>query len=351
MGVSGLTLTVDADAWRTHLQTVAEATPGLVPVAKGNGYGYGLPLLAEEAELLGVDTIAVGVPAEVNAVRDSFAGDIVVLNPWLDQDRACLATAEDPRVIPTVSRVDDIAKLGATGIRTRMLAEVMTSMRRHGMPPTHLGAVADLGDTLDFAGWVIHLPHAEGGRVKEAETLAAACHAARPGPIWFSHLSIADAKRITESLGVDVRMRMGTTLWLGAPETRLTTATVLDVHRVERGDEIGYWQRKAPRSGWVAIVAGGTANGIAMEAPTSARSLRSRVISVATGSLEALGRALSPYTIGGKKRWFAEPPHMQSSMVLIPGDVAPPAIGDQIRVEVRLTTATVDQVILGQEDT
>src|SRR5690606_7093602 len=108
---------------------------------------------------------------------------------------------------------------GATGIRTRILAEVMTSMRRHGMPPTQLGAVAELPDTLDFAGWVIHLPHAESGRVKEAETLAAACHAVRPAPIWFSHLSYADARRITESLGVDVRMRMGTKLWLGAPET------------------------------------------------------------------------------------------------------------------------------------
>src|SRR5690606_34701116 len=144
--------TVDAEAWRTHLRTVADAIPGLVPVAKGNGYGYGLPLLAEEAEQLGVDTIAVGVPAEVNAVRDRFSGDIVVLNPWLEADQSSLAAAEDPRVIPTISRVDDIAKLGATGIRTRVLAEVMTSMRRHGMPPTQLGAVAELPDTLDFAG-------------------------------------------------------------------------------------------------------------------------------------------------------------------------------------------------------
>src|SRR5690606_5441153 len=125
-----------------------------------------------------------------------------------------------------------------------------------------------------------------------------------------------------------VRLRIGTELWLGAPSTRHATATVLDVHRVHRGDRIGYWQRRGPHGGGVVILAGGTAHGIAMEAPTSARSFRSRMISVATGSLEAIGRALSPYTIDGKKRWFAEPPHMQSSMVLLPEDARPPAVGD-----------------------
>ena len=35
-----LTLTVDGERWRAHLREVAEATPGIVPVAKGNGYGF-----------------------------------------------------------------------------------------------------------------------------------------------------------------------------------------------------------------------------------------------------------------------------------------------------------------------
>src|SRR5699024_5493749 len=140
----------------------------------------------------------------------------------------------------------------------------------------------------------------------------------------------------------DVRMRVGTRLWLGAPATRRATATVLDVHEVARGNRIGYWQRRVPGPGWVVVVAGGTANGIAMQAPTSARSARSRAISVATGSLEAIGRALSPYTIDGRKRWFAEPPHMQSSMVLLPAGATPPAIGDEVEVELRLTTALVE---------
>ena len=44
-----LTLTVDGDRWRAHLRAVAEATPGLMPVAKGNGYGFSLGRLARKA--------------------------------------------------------------------------------------------------------------------------------------------------------------------------------------------------------------------------------------------------------------------------------------------------------------
>ena len=47
-----LTLQVDGDRWRTHLRTVAEeyreaAGGGIVPVVKGNGYGFGPASLAD----------------------------------------------------------------------------------------------------------------------------------------------------------------------------------------------------------------------------------------------------------------------------------------------------------------
>ena len=69
-----LTLRVDGARWRTHLRAVAEqyreaAGGGLVPVVKGNGYGFGLDRLAREAATLGVDTVAVGTPEEVRTVR------------------------------------------------------------------------------------------------------------------------------------------------------------------------------------------------------------------------------------------------------------------------------------------
>ena len=76
-----------------------------------------------------------------------------------------------------------------------------------------------------------------------------------------------------------------------------------------------------------------------------AKNVRQRAISFATGGLEAAGLALSPYTIGGAKRWFVEPPHMQSSLVFVPAKVEPPQVGEEIPVEVRNTIATFDHVV------
>lgn len=36
-----LTLYVDTARWRAHQQSVLQQFPGLVPVCKGNGYGFG----------------------------------------------------------------------------------------------------------------------------------------------------------------------------------------------------------------------------------------------------------------------------------------------------------------------
>ena len=47
--MGGVDSRLDAERWREHLATVAGRRPGLVPVIKGNGYGFGLARLAEEA--------------------------------------------------------------------------------------------------------------------------------------------------------------------------------------------------------------------------------------------------------------------------------------------------------------
>ena len=66
-----LTLYVDGDRWRAHLQEVRDLHPGIVPVLKGNGYGFGMDRLARRAAWLGVDTVAVGMYSEVAAGRRS----------------------------------------------------------------------------------------------------------------------------------------------------------------------------------------------------------------------------------------------------------------------------------------
>lgn len=351
--MSGVSLRVDLERWRRHLASVADATPGIVPVAKGNGYGFGLDRLAAESSRLGVDTIAVGLPSEVALVRDRFAGDVVIMMPWRPDDDLARELLADPRVITTVSRVEDLVAIGSLGdeARPRVIIEVQTSMRRHGLPVEELPGVADQLQRISFQGWMIHLPLLDQGRSAEAERLARAALAVRLGPLWISHLPAAEAGDLAGRLGGDagepvpVRLRVGTRLWLGDPGGLSPVATVLDVHRVRRGDRAGYRQRTITRDGWLVVVAGGTAHGIGMEAPTPAASARQRLVALAQGGLEATGRALSPYTIAGKKRWFLEPPHMQASLVLLPASVTPPAVGDDVPVELRLTTATVDRIV------
>jgi alanine racemase len=343
-------LRVPAADWRAHQRRVLAATPGLVPVAKGNGYGFGLARLAAEATALGVDTLAVGTPSEVEAVRDVFDGSIVVLQPWRPGEPGAEELLSDERIVHTVSRVSDLAHLSASGRRPRVLLELLTSMKRHGMRVDELPAVRKVlaEDGVDVTGWTIHLPMpaATGGNAAEGERLAKAGLAVRTAPVWFSHLTGADHDRLRATLYTETRLRVGTELWLGGSVRRRTTATVLDVHPVKRGEKVGYWQRSMPADGHVVIVSGGTSHGIALEAPTSAATRRQRLISAVNGSVEALGWARSPFTIAGKKRWFVEPPHMQASMVYVPGSKGIPAVGDEVAVELRLTTATVDEVVL-----
>jgi len=349
--MSGVTLRLDGERWREHLRTVAGATPAIVPVIKGNGYGFGLRRLAEESKILGADTVAVGIASEVGIVREAFSGEIVILNPWDSSSSLGSELASEPAVITTVSRLSDLELLAARGDRPRVLIEVLTSMRRHGIPQDDLEKVAELLSGVRFAGWTIHLPLYVEGRYAEAERLSRAALAVAPGTLWFSHLPAEETAGLARQLGgadgepVPVRQRVGTRLWLGDKLARTSTATVLDVHAIRRGERAGYRQRVCPADGWIVVVAGGTSHGIGMEAPTSAKTMRHRAIALATGSLAALGLALSPYTINGKKRWFLEPPHMQSSQVFLPAKEKPPQIGDEVPVELRLTTATVDCVV------
>jgi hypothetical protein len=345
--MGGVRLRLDGERWREHLDVVARATPGLVPVIKGNGYGFGRTRLATVATELGSDTIAVGVAAEVSLVRPHFAGDVVILQPWDSADEAARVALTEPRVITTVSRLADLEAIADSDLEPRVLVEVLTSMRRHGIPPADLRWVRQLLQRVRFEGWSIHLPLRVEGRFAEAGRLTEAALRVAPGPLWLSHLPPEEAVQLGDAEGdetLPVRLRVGTRLWLGAESYRQTVATVLDVHSVRRGDRAGYRGRHVPADGWIVVVAGGTAHGIGLEAPTPATTVRQRAVSVATGSLEAAGLALSPYTIDGKKRWFLEPPHMQSSQVFLPRRAQPPAVGEEVPVELRLTTSAVDSV-------
>ena len=142
------------------------------------------------------------------------------------------------------------------------------------------------------------------------------------------------------------RPRIGTGLWLGDRDALSVTATVLDVHPVERGDAFGYRGRTAPKSGHVLVVSGGTAHGIGLEAPTGEQSIKARAATLARGGMDAVGFVRSPYSIDGKQRLFAEPPHMQASMLFLPHGSRVPEVGEAVDVRVRYTATAFDRVVV-----
>jgi len=352
-----LTLHVDGDAWRAHLRRTAEERPGLVPVAKGNGYGFGNHRLARRAEWLGVDTLAVGTYTELADVATRCPCDLLVLTPWrafLTADPAISTPALGDRVIHTVGRMGDLQALAARPDRPRVVLERMTSMRRHGFTATGLREAARLvaSNGPRAEGVAVHLPLSGPDSVREAEDAITDAISAGLGPggrlgntLWLSHLSAAEIADLAGRYpDLRLRPRVGTDLWLGAPGALRVTARVLDAHPIRRGERYGYRRRRAPRAGTLLIVSGGTGHGIGLEAPTGRSGVRARGATFARGGLDAAGLVRSPYIIDGKHRLFAEPPHMQASMLFLPSGARVPQVGDEVPVRVRHTATTFDEI-------
>jgi alanine racemase len=344
-----LTLTVDGERWRRHLRAMVEANPGLVPVVKGNGYGFGVARLAQTAAWLGVETLALGTYQELAEVERHFDGDLMVLTPWRPTGPVPPETLDPDRVIHTVSRLTDLLTLLDRDPGARIVLERLTSMRRHGMSADELRAAAMLLDRRParLEGVAFHLPLAHGSHLTEVVHLVndvvAAGLATRT--LWLSHLTPPELTRLRSSYAdFDVRPRIGTDLWLGDRDAMRVTATVIDVHEVERGDVFGYRGRSVPKAGHILVVSGGTAHGIGLEAPTGDHSFKARAATLARGGLDAAGFVRSPFTVDGKPRLFAEPPHMQVSMLFLPHGPRVPAVGEEIAVRVRFTATTFDRV-------
>ena len=373
------TLNINGDKWGTHLRSVVNAVTtasgsSLVPVVKGNGYGIGQELLGATAMELGADTIAVGTVFEIESVISVTQGDIVVLQPFDSRDVGAAAKWSEiskkfysGRIIRTVASLEALNELitGSSGVR--VIIEARSSMVRFGLTePELIGALGNAGIRAALAtgqffieGISVHLPIERSSRdshavevmrwagLWEAETAVWEGHSPPAPVIWISHCSDTELLTIRQSVSeLIVRMRVGTRLWLGDRSTLSASGTVLAVHPLSEGVKVGYRQRRAGKNATLVVVSGGTANGIGLSAPSPTTSLRQRVTSFGVGALDAAGRSMSPFSLGGKQRWFAEPPHQHVSMLWLNNESVLPQVGAQVSAEVRFTTSRFDAVLI-----
>jgi len=380
----------------------------LVPVAKGNGYGLGNARLAREVTRLGLTRLAVGTVFEATDLAETYEGDILVLTPFEPADSlaaaAWMVLAQGPHnssVLRTVASRPAWDALAAGPGPARVVLEALTSMGRFGLGSDDLSDLLADPASVDaltsgrirLEGLALHLPLTQpaldhnttpgsrwhdaavgpaappGASARVIESLAwglgwlrilgdlsdrvraggsdeAITEITSSAGLWVSHLEDVELATLRRALpDIALYARIGTRLWLGDRGALQARGTVLAVHSIARGQASGYRQRRASKAGAVLVVGGGTSHGVALRAPSAVTSVRQRASVAGSGLLEAGGRALSPFRIGGEQRWFAEPPHMQVSMIRLPEGVALPAVGDQLDVDVRMTTLHADHVI------
>lgn len=305
VGAVTITLTVRTDEWRSHVARITAAVDGLVPVVKGNGYGFGRAQLAAIAGEL-ADTIAVGTIHELDELP--AAVDTVVLTPTL-------APPVSTAPILTVGNRAHIDALGSWP--GRVIVKLASSMRRFGRDEGLVDAARAAG--LDVVGVSIHPPLAGTDAGHRDEVLAALDSIEPDMPVWLSHLDPSTYAALPGSHRY--RLRLGTALWHGDKSFLHLAADVLDVRPITAGCRAGYRLGAVPADGRLVIIGAGSANGIA-----------------------PLPDGRSPFHFERRRLALHEPPHMHTSMAFVPDGDPVPAVGARVDVQRPLISTTVDIV-------
>ena len=314
-------LTVERAAWIEHVHgTAAAYGHGLVPVVKGNGYGFGRSALHEAVHSAGARHVCVGTIHELHDVPEPLVP--VVLTPTL-------AAPTSTRPVLTVGSLAHVDALH--GWHGRVMVKVAGSMHRYGIEPALVHELVDAcaAAALQVEGFAVHLPLAgdDASRLAEIDTLVAPLPAR--APVWVSHLT-PDSFHTLQERHPDRpwSVRVGTALWHGVPRGSFLrlTAEVLDVRPIRQGDVAGYRHTPAAATGWLVAVGAGSAAGVA---PLDSDDPTRR----------------SPFHFAQQRLTLLEAPHMHTSLVVVPEGQPCPAVGDRVDVQRPLTTTFVDEVV------
>ncbi len=298
-------LTVRTAPWRAKVAQLAASVEGLVPVIKGNGYGFGRIALARLAAEF-CDTVAVGTVHELDGLPDG--PDAVVLTPTL-------AAPASTAPILTVGSRAHIEALG--GWRGRVVVKLESSMHRYGAGPDLVGVAREHG--LDVVGVSLH-PPLVGSPDDHADEIRRRLADVDPGlTAWLSHLDPPAYASLPQNRAY--RLRLGTSLWHGDKSYLRLSADVLDVRPIRAGDRAGYHQTAVVGDGHLVMIGAGTANGVT-----------------------TLADGRSPFHFERHRLDLHEPPHMHTSMAFVPDGATVPWVGHRVDVQRPLTMTTVDLI-------
>ena len=308
-------LAVHEAKWLAHVQGVARQHPGLVPVVKGNGYGFRRWNLMPLAGQLSRE-VAVGTVFEVRDVPSNVTP--IVLTPTLTPPPKNLPL----NTILTIGSPHHVVALTTAGWTGDVIVKLQSSMRRYGVP--HEGLTSLLSDIeaarFTVRGFSLH-PPLEGDPLQHIKEIEAWLpHLDKKVPLYLSHLdSQLYSKLRNDNPDVDFRMRLGTSLWHGDKSMMQLSADVVDHHPIESGSRAGYRQVKVDGPGEIVLVGCGTAHGVF-----------------------PLPDGRSPFHYQRQRLNMLESPHMHTSMLFVARGRPRPSIGEWIDVQQPLTRVQVD---------
>jgi len=304
-------MTVQRERWWQHAAQVASTTPGLVPVVKGNGYGFsraGLASIAVELSPL----IAVGT---VHELHDLPAEAVpVVLTPTLRMP------PEQPEGHhPPVLTVGSDAHIDAlTGWDGRVVVKLASDMHRYGGGIELVERAQRAG--LRTVGVSIHPSLAASEEARRHQVTRRLAEIDPSLDVWVSHLAPDTYAGLPGTH--QYKLRVGSYLWHGDRSTLKLEADVIQTRAVSAGDTAGYRHSRAPGDGTLVMIGAGTAAGV-----------------------YPLEGGDSPFHFARHRLPLLEPPHMHTSMAFVPADRPTPTLGDWVDVQRPLSQTAVDELV------
>jgi alanine racemase len=312
-----LRLSVTSAPWHDRVEAVAGAYGEIIPVVKGNGYGFGISVLMPHACALS-PTIAVGSVFEVDAVPSTHTA--IVLTP-VGSD---LPTSMSSQTVLTIGSRHHVDILRHAGWRGSVLVKLQSSMRRHGVTNEGLAPLLDSLDQagLTHVGWSVHPPLDGASSDHIADVATWLLRVDSHHPMYVSHLDPAAMQQLRTTFPRHrIIARVGTALWLGDKTLLQLRADVLDVHSVTSGMTAGYRNVTITQDGALVVVGAGSAHGVHM-----------------------VGDQLSPFHFQRTRLQLLEPSHMHSSMLFVASGSPCPQVGDLVDVQQPLTRVAVDTI-------